>query len=69
MVDVCGKMMPAIRVRIPAPKQPAAGNEATATAATAQPKPPPQRLATSVQPQKSTATETLADELDDEVQF
>jgi hypothetical protein len=69
MVDVRGKMGPAIRVRIPAPKQPAAGNEATATAATAQPKPRPQRLAKSAHPQKSSATETLADDLDDEVQF
>jgi hypothetical protein len=71
MVDVRGKMGPAIRVRIPAPKQPAASNEAAAaTAATAQSRPAPRRLATSAQPQQSSAkTETLADDLDDEVQF
>jgi hypothetical protein len=54
-----GKMGPALRVRIPAPKQ-ATGNgqgQAAAKPAPAEPPPPPP------------ATTTLADDLDDEIEF
>jgi hypothetical protein len=54
-----GKMGPAMRVRIPPPKQ-AAGNgqgQAAAAKAPAEPPPPPR------------ATTTLADDLDDEIPF
>jgi len=59
MPEFRGKMGPAMRVRIPPPKQ-AAGNgqgQAAAAKAPAEPSPPPP------------ATTTLADDLDDEIGF
>ena len=61
MAEFRGKMGPAMRVRIPPPKQ-AAGNgqgqgQAAAAKAPAEPPPPPP------------ATTTLADDLDDEIGF
>ena len=59
MAEFRGKMGPAMRVRIPAPKQ-AAGNgqgQAAAKPAPAEPPPPPP------------ATTSVADDLDDEIPF
>jgi hypothetical protein len=58
MTDLRGKMVPALRVRIPPPKQATAGNgQAAAKPARSEPPPPPP------------ATTTLADDLDDEIGF
>jgi hypothetical protein len=76
MVDIRGKMVPALRVRIPAPKQAGtAGNGQTAAA----PQPPQQASST---PAKSTTKQldefgqsqsaerpSVADDLDDEIPF
>jgi hypothetical protein len=59
MAEFCGKMGPAMRVRIPPPKQAAGNGQGQAAAAKAPvepPTPPP-------------ATTTLADDLDDEIGF
>ena len=71
MVDMRGKMVPALRVRIPPPKQ-ASGNGQTAPA----PKPAPTTQASDDfvdeverSSAKPAARPSLADEMDDEIPF
>ena len=59
MAEFRGKMGPAMRVRIPPPKQAAGNGQGQAAAAKAPPEPPP----------PPPATTTLADDLDDEIGF
>jgi hypothetical protein len=67
-VDMMGKMVPALRVRIPPPKQATAGNGQTA--APAKPKPTLDNFVDETEPPaKPAAKPSLADDLDDEIGF
>ena len=70
MVDIGGKMTPALRVRIPSPKQATSGGNGQAAAVPPQPAPSalPQQLDEFGQAQ-SAAKPSLADDLDDELLF
>jgi hypothetical protein len=61
-VDLRGKMVPSLRVRIPPPKQAAAGNGA---AKLAEPEQPSAKL----EPEQPPARPSLADDMDDEIPF
>jgi hypothetical protein len=68
MVDMGGRMVPALRVRIPAPKQATAGNGQAA--ALAKPKPMLDAFVDETEPPaKPAAKPSLADDLDDEIGF
>jgi hypothetical protein len=68
MVDMKGKMVPGLRVRIPAPKQVTAGNGQAA--APARPKPTLDNLVDETEPPaKPAAKPSFADDLDDEIGF
>ena len=69
MVDMRGKMTPALRVRMPAPKQTGtAGNGQAAAAPPPQPAVPLQQLDEFGQTQSPTKP-SLADDIDDEISF
>jgi hypothetical protein len=68
MVDMGGRMTPALRVRIPPPKQATAGNGQTA--APAKPKPTLDNFVDETEPPvKPAAKPSLTDDLDDEIGF
>jgi hypothetical protein len=76
MTDLRGKMVPALRVRIPPPKQVAAGNGQSQAMPTPKPQPPkPTTVAQTLDefadetepPAKPAAKPSLSDELDDEL--
>jgi hypothetical protein len=67
-VDMMGKMVPALRVRIPPPKQATAGNGQTA--APARPKPTLDNFVDETEPPvKPAAKPSPTDDLDDEIGF
>jgi hypothetical protein len=70
MVDIGGKMTPALRVRIPSPKQATSGGNGQAAAVPPQPAPSalPEQLDEFGQAQ-SAAKPSIADDLDDELLF
>jgi hypothetical protein len=71
MVDMRGKMTPALRVRIPAPKQTGTAGNGQAAAAPPQPAAPvpSQQLDEFGQTQSSAERPSIADDLDDEIPF
>ena len=72
MVDMRGKMTPALRVRIPAPKQTGTAGNGQAAAAPPQPQPapsPPQEQLDEFGQAQSAAKPSRVDDLDDELLF